>query len=472
MRNRNHVTRGIVLPLALASLLAGCGLTPTYDKPAIELPQAAAAEQVKVGSNWWEAFQDPQLNALIDAALRQSPTVELAVARVDEARAQLGATSSEQLPQVNGSAGASRGVRSEAVYGSPQRPVNDYALGLAASWEIDLWGRIRNNVAAAQANLQGTEYALDGVRLTLAASVADQYFALQAVNAGIQTAQKTLSSRQESYQLRQKQFQGGLTSELDVRQAETEVANARASLLDLKTRQSTIESALSVLVGQSPKALFENGIQAQAQQDSKAVDAALVPAALPSDLLLRRPDIQQAEQNLRATQARVSAARAAYFPKISLTGFLGVESPQLSSLFSSGNGAWSFAGNLAQPIFNNGLTAAQVDQAKAQEKAALANYRLAVSQAFADTRAALANYQTADEKLRVLLAEQDVLKRQLYLANLRYNNGYSSYLEVLDSERSLFQGQLSLEDALRQKRAALVTLYRVLGGGWQAAPAG
>ncbi|WP_081412980.1 efflux transporter outer membrane subunit [Chitinilyticum aquatile] len=455
-----------LLPLTLAVLLAGCGLTPTYDKPPLELPQASEPS-APLATKWWENFQDPVLNQLIESALAQSPTIELAVAKVDEARAVLGVTSSEQLPQINGTASAGRGQRSESVYGAPQRVADSYAVGLSASWEIDLWGRVRNSVAAAEANLLASEYTLDGVRLTLAATVAEQYFALQATNASLITTRKTVKSRQESYALRKKQFEGGITSELDMRQAETEVATAVAAQLDQEQKQASLEASLSVLVGQMPKDLYENGLTPLPQLESKVLASGDVPAGLPSDLLLRRPDIQQAEQTLRASQARVSAARAAYFPRISITGLLGVESPEMSTLFNSGSGAWSFAGNLAQPIFNNGLTAAQVDQAKAQEKAALAAYRQAVSQAFADTRAALRNYQSAERKYLVLAAEQTVLQRQLYLANLRYNNGYSSYLEVLDSERSLFQGQLSLEDALRQKRAALVTLYRVLGGGWQ-----
>ncbi|MBE9609168.1 efflux transporter outer membrane subunit [Chitinilyticum piscinae] len=456
-----------VLPLTLVVLLAACGLNPTYDKPDLPLPDAPAGEVVEVAPKWWEAFQDPVLNNLVDKALERSPSVELAMARVDEARAVLGITSSEQLPQVNGSAGASRGQRSESVYGAPQSIANSYSVGLSASWELDLWGRVRNSTAAARANLLASEYALDGARLTLAASVAEQYFALQSSLAGLETSRKTVETRKASYELRKKQFEGGITSELDMRQAETEVATARSQELDFATRVNQQESALSVLVGQSPRELFAEGITPTKQESSKLVAAGTVPSGLPSDLLLRRPDIQQAEQNLRASQAKVSAARAAYFPRISLTGFLGLESGQMSTLFDSASGAWSFAGNLAMPIFNSGLTAAQVDQARAQEKAAVATYRQAVSQAFADTRAALRNYQAAEQKHAVLAAEQDVLKRQLYLANLRYNNGYSSYLEVLDSERSLFQGELSLEDALRQKRVALVTLYKVLGGGWQ-----
>ncbi|WP_043648547.1 efflux transporter outer membrane subunit [Chitinilyticum litopenaei] len=455
-------------PLLLASLLAACGLNPRYETPALALPEGQQNAPL-VSARWWEAFQDPELDRLIGLALADSPSIEVALARVDEARAVLGITSSAQLPTLAATAAAGQGQRSEAVYGAPQNTIGAYSAGLQLSWELDLWGRVRNSTAAARASLQASEYALDGVRLSLAAQVAEQYFSLQALRASLEVTQQTVATREESYRLRKKQFEGGITSELEMRQAETEVAAARVSALDLQGQVAAAESALSVLVGVAPRELYAAGIAVTPQQKSAVVAASVVPAGIPSDLLLRRPDIRQAEAALRATQAQIAAARAAYFPRISLTGLLGVESPQLSSLFQSGSTTWTYAGNLAMPLFNNGLTAAQVDQARAQERAAAAAYRQTVSQAFADTRAALKLYQAAEQKYLELSVSLDVLKRQLYLASLRYNNGYSSYLEVLDSERSLFQGQLSLSDAQRQKRLALVALYKALGGGWQPA---
>lgn len=455
--------RRLLALLALA--LAAC--TPNYTLPPTATPDAVRpGEQVVIEKLWWKSFGDPVLDRLIDEAFAASPTHEQAVARVNAAEARLGISRSPQLPAVNANlAGAKQQLSSQTNPQGPPGSFTAYQGNLAAFWEIDLWGRIRNEAAASRAELIGAESGREAVRLTLAARVAQTYFQLRALDAQLETTRLTVASRENSYRLREKRFVGGITSELDLRQAESELTSARAQLPDILTALSTAEGALAELVGTSPKDLFANGAPRGKSIDAIPVPPA-VPEALPSDLLNRRPDIREAEEGLRAAQARVAAARAAWFPKVSLTGAYGGESLAFGDLFKGPARAWSYAGALTMPLFNAGLTAAQVDFASANEQAAAANYRAAVIRAFSDVRNAIVAKQQA--LYRTSAREQTVaaLRRQSRLATLRYDNGYSNYLEVLDAERALFSAELALADARRLHLAAAVDLYRSLGGGW------
>lgn len=455
-----------LLPLALAVFLAA-GCTPTYTVPPTLLPASQIpGEQVVVARDWWKTFDDPLLDKLIADSFAASPTLEAAIARVDAAQARLGITGSQQLPTVDADFGAARNQLSTLTNPlGPADPFSTYAVNLRAFWEIDLWGRIRNEVAASRAELLAAGYARDAVQLALAAQVAQTYFQLRALDAQLVTARRTVTSREESYRIREKRFVGGITSELDLRQAETELASARARIPDLVDAIAQTEGALAVLTGASPAALFDGAGWRGEPLDALPAPPA-VPQGLPSDLLNRRPDIQEAEQALRATQAQVAAARAAWFPVISLTGAFGAESLVLGDLFSGPAKAWSFAGALTMPLFNSGLTAAQVDLATANERAAAAAYRDAVIRAFAEVRNALVAMREGGERVAIIGQAVQALQRQEYLATLRYDNGYSSFLEVLDAQRALFDAELALADARRAHLAAAADLYRALGGGW------
>lgn len=450
---------------AAAFLAAGC--TPSYTLPPTQLPDAVTpGGQVVVAKDWWKAFNDPVLDKLIADAFASSPTLDIAVAKVDAAQARLGISGSQQLPTLDAAAGGSRTQLSGSTNPQgPADPFNAYQANLRAFWELDLWGRIRNEVAASEADLLAASWSHDAVQLALAAQVAQAYFQLRALDGQLDITRRTVTSREASYALRDKRFAGGITSELDLRQAETELANARAQVPDLVDSVTRVEGTLASLAGATPNALFGSGAPR-----GKAVDAIPVPPGvpegLPSDLLNRRPDIQEAEQGLRATQARVASAQAAWFPTIALTGTYGGESLAVGDLFKGPARAWTFAGALTLPLFNSGLTAAQVDLASSSERLAAAAYRDVVIRAFADARNALvAKKQAAD---RVAAREQAVnaLKRQQRLATLRYDNGYSNYLEVLDAERTLFSAELALAEARRAHLSAAVDLYRALGGGW------
>jgi multidrug efflux system outer membrane protein len=453
--------RSLLAIAASGALLAACA--PTYTLPPTEPPEGARAEAV-VAKDWWKAFGDPALDRLVEDAFAASPTLEAAVARVDAAQARLGVTGSQRLPTVDASLAGQRQRLSEET-NPPGGEFTAYSARLQASWELDLWGRIRNEVAAADSDLLAASYGRDAVRLALAAQVAQGYFQLRSLDAQLEIARNTVASREKSYALREKRFARGITSELDLRQAESELATARAQVPDLADAIARAEGSIAVLAGSSPKALF-----AQGAPRGKAIDAIPVPPSvpegLPSDLLLRRPDIREAEENLRAAQARVAAARTAYFPRIALTGAYGGESLAFGDLFSGPARAWSFAGSLAAPLFNSGLTAAQVDLASANERAAAAAYRDTVIRAFADARNALVAKKQAADRVAARLQSMEALRHQVRLATLRYDNGYSAYLEVLDAERALFSAELAYAEARRAHLAAAVDLYRALGGGW------
>ncbi len=455
------------LPLAVAAALGLAACAPNYTLPPTATPEAVRpGEQVVVAKDWWKAFDDPVLARLIDDAFAASPTLEQAVARVNAAEARLGISRSQQLPSVNANLAGARTELSD--YTNPTAPsgsFNTFQGNLSAFWELDLWGRVRNEVAASRSDLIGAESGREAVRLSLAARVAQTYFQLRALDAQLETTRLTVTSRENSDRLREKRFVGGVTSELDLRQAESELTSARAQIPDVLTAIASTEGALAELVGTSPRDLFALGAPRGKSIEAIPVPPA-VPEALPSDLLNRRPDIREAEEGLRATQARVAAAQAAWFPKIGLTGQFGGESLAFGDLFKGPARAWSFAGSATMPLFNSGLTAAQVDLASANERNAAANYRLTVIRAFADARNAIVAKQQAAYRASAREQTVSALRRQARLATLRYDNGYSNYLEVLDAERALFSAELALAESRRAHLSASVDLYRALGGGW------
>ncbi|STQ91050.1 efflux transporter outer membrane subunit [Iodobacter fluviatilis] len=457
--------RKTILALLIASTLSACALTPPVADTQTELPSAWRSDfvsDVSIGRNWWAQFDDPVLDQLISAAEAHNQNLVIAAARIDEARAALGISSAEQLPRLDLGGKAGRGQSTQI--GSPS---DSYSLGATASWELDLWGRIKNTNDAAKADLLASEYNRDAVALALYANVAQSYFNLRALDQQLAIAQDTLKTRQESFQLRKRRFEGGVTSELDMRQAEVELAAAQASVPGIEQSIAKVSSSLSILIGQNPREMIESGI-ARGKELKQIILPVNVPLGLPSELLVRRPDIQASEQSLKAAGARIAAARAAYYPTISLTGLLGTESASIGDLFSGPAKTWSFLGNLAAPLFDNGRTAANVDGATARQKQAVANYRLSIQQAFAETQSALIARSSSAKVVAAQQLQLDSLSRQLKLATLRYDNGFSGYLEVLDAQRSLFQAQLNLAAAQRDQLNATVDLYKAMGGGWKA----
>ncbi len=463
-----------IAALGLAALLAGCaGLNPDYTRPAVDLPQAwrdAPAEGVRAqDAPWWKVYGDPVLDRLIDEALANNASVMLALARVDEARAALGATSAEQLPYVT--AGANRNRTRLSQRGATPLPPgfdpehNDTRVSADVSYEIDLWGRLRNATQAARAELLATEAARETVRIALTSDVAQGYFALRALDAQLAATRRSLATRTEALELQKKRAQLGDISEYDYRQLEADVAAERAQVPVLEQQRAQQENALAVLLGRSPRAIYEGALEAGTDPEEQTV-AIVVPSGLPSDLLLRRPDLVQAEQTLVAANARVAVARAAYFPRISLTGSLGSESVALSDLFTGPAGIWQAAIAVSQPIYGGGRFDAQVEAAGARERQALARYRLAIQNAFRDVRNALVAQAKARERLAAEGDRAAALRTTLRFARLRYVNGMTSQLEVLDAERNLLAAEQNRIDALRAQRAAIADLFKALGGVW------
>jgi len=458
----------------LAALLSACtGLNPDYTRPAVDLPEAwrdAPADGLLAPDGpWWKVYGDPVLDRLIEEALANNASVMLALARVDEARAALGATSAEQLPYVTASANrnrtrlSQRGATPLPPGFDPER--NDTRVSADVSYEIDLWGRLRNATQAARAELLATEAARETVSIALTSDVVQDYFALRSLDEQLAATRRSLATRTEALELQKKRAQLGDISEYDYRQLEADIAAERAQLPVLEQQRAQQENALVVLLGRSPKAIYEGALEAGADPEEQTV-AIVVPGGLPSELLLRRPDLVQAEQTLIAANARVAVARAAYFPRISLTGALGSESVALSDLFTGPAGIWQVAIAVSQPIYGGGRFDAQVEAAGARERQALAQYRLAIQNAFREVRNALIAQAKARERLAAEGDRAAALGATLRFARLRYQNGMTGQLEVLDAERNLLAAQQNRIDALRSQRAAIADLFKALGGVW------
>src|SRR5258706_1144503 len=345
--------------LGFAFLLAGCaGLKPDYTKPAVDLPAGwrdAPADGVQArDARWWKVYGDPVLDGLIDEALANNANVMLAIARVDEARAALSVTSSDQRPQVDAAANRSRSrvsQRSAVPLPPGTNPgFNNTRVTVGVSYEIDLWGRLRNATLAARADLLATEAARETVLITLTSDVAQAYVALRAFAGELAATRRSIAARSEALGMQKRRFEVGDISEFDYRQLEADVAAERALLPVLELQRAQQENALAVLLGKSPRAIYEGALEAGSDPEDRTVSI-VVPAGLPSDLLLRRPDLVQAEQTLIAANARVAVARAAYFPTLSLTGFLGSESVALSALFTGPAGIWQAALAAGPPIY-------------------------------------------------------------------------------------------------------------------------
>jgi len=460
--------------LGFAFLLAACaGLKPDYTKPAVDLPAGwrdAPADGVQArDARWWKVYGDPVLDRLVDEALAHNANVMLAIARVDEARAALSATSADQRPQVSASANRSRTrVSQRGPTPLPQGvdpQFNDTRVAVGVSYEIDLWGRLRNATQAARAELLASEAARETVLITLTSDLAQGYFALRAFDGQLEATRRSLAARSEALGMQKKRFDVGDISEFDYRQLQADVAADRALLPALELQRAQQENALAVLLGKSPRAIYEGALEAGSDPEDRTL-AIVVPAGLPSDLLLRRPDLIQAEQTLIAANARVAVARAAYFPTLSLTGTLGSESVALSDLFTGPAGMWQAALAAGQPIYAGGRIDAQVQAAGARERQALAQYQLAIQNAFRDVRDALVAQAKARERLEAESERVTALRTTLRFARLRYQNGMTGQLEVLDAERNLLAAEQNRIDALRSQRAAIADLFKALGGVW------
>jgi multidrug efflux system outer membrane protein len=460
---RKRVGHGVAVGLLLAT--ASCVQGPDYQRPTVAVPddfrfQDATASFEDDAEVWWDAFGDPVLDALVDEALANNRDLRIASARVDEAAAIVSGTRAQGLPQVG-----------YAVQGSRQRtsdPGSEPFVGntrsslggaLVASWEIDLWGRIARESEAARANLLATDEARQGVVLTLIASVIVGYLNLLDLDERLRISEETVAGRKQYVDLFEIRLRGGVISDFEMAQILAEYETTLAALPELRRQIALQEDALSVLVGRNP-----GPIERRSTLDTIAMPT--VPGGLPSELLTRRPDILQAEQVLIGSNASIGAVRAQYFPRISLTSLLGLASTALGGLFSGSARTWSFAGEIAGPIYTGGGLEAATAQALARREQALAAYERTIQNAFRDTEDALVSLQTAGESEAIQQRRVAALTNGVRLARERYENGYSDTLELLDTERGLLSAQLSLTGARADRYRSMVGLYRALGGDW------
>ncbi|HVL76117.1 MAG TPA: efflux transporter outer membrane subunit [Noviherbaspirillum sp.] len=451
------------LTLLAAAVLSACSLAPKHELPpspvATAYPVQTAAAQAPAG--WRDFFAEPRLQALIGSALEHNRDLRIAALRIEEARALYRVQSADLLPSVGVAASAGRGRTSADL--SPTgsaRTAGNYQVGLSlTAFELDFFGRVRNLNQAALAQYLATEEARNAAQIALVAEVARAYLSERAFAEQQALAQRTLQSRAEGLDLARQRFEAGATSALDLRQNETLYHSARVAVATLARQRAQAENALTLLVGQPLAGL-------PAPQSLAAFDIATgIPAGLPSDLLTLRPDIRSAEQRLVAANANIGAARAAFFPRISLTAGIGTASTALSGLFEAGTGTWSFVPQLLMPIFDAGRNTANLDLAGTRKHVAVAEYERSIQAAFREVADALVARETLEEQVA---AQQAVLESQsvrLRLADERYRAGVASSLDLLDAQREVFQAEQALVQARLARLTNAVDLYRALGGG-------
>lgn len=453
--------------------LTSCTLGPDYKRPVITTPSAhrgapaagAVTPESLADLKWFELFSDETLTQLVTAALKQNFELRIAAERVLQARAAYGITRADRFPDVAASAGvnAVRSSQTGANRAVPQDADTDVSYtqaGFSLGWELDVWGRLRRLSEAARAQYLATEEARRGVITTLIADVTETYLALRALDLEVEIARRTREAATESLRLTEARRARGLAAGLDVRQAEQLLFTATGQIASLEREIAQAEHALSLLLGQLPNEM-PRGRPLEAFQPPPTV-----PAGLPSDLLERRPDIRRAEQELIAANAHIGVARAEYFPRISLTGFLGVQSRALSDLLTGPARMASASLGATAPLFNAGRTRANVKLTEALQREALLNYERAIYSAFRDVSDALAAHTKTGEHRVQQQRLVEALRESARLSTQRYQGGIDSYLPVLDAQRNLFQGELELARIRQRELAAIVQLYRALGGGW------
>lgn len=456
----------IILLIIAAMLLAGCAIGPDYKRPAIDSPKTWRVEEKEARDTantvWWRQFGDPVLEDLVQVALKENKDIKIAAARVEQFLGQYITTRAGLFPQAaaSGTAGRFRlSEKGQTPLAGVENPADIFQTVLSANWEIDLWGKLRRATEAARAELLATEEGRRAVVLTLVSSVSIAYINLRDLDRQLEIAKATAKSRSESYDIFKQRFEGGVISDMELNQVKSEYELALATIPQLEKYIAQQENALSVLLGRNPGPIFRG----------KSIDGLSLPAVpegIPSDLLVRRPDIRQSEQALIAANARIGVARSLYFPTISLTGLFGWSSTQLSSLFTESTKTWNYAGNVDIPIFTAGSIWGQVKAAESIQKQALLSYQQTIQTAFREVDDNLVDQKRTREQLAALKKQVDSLREYATSARLRYETGYASYIDVLDAERSLFNAELQYVQTQGILFLALVNLYKSMGGGW------
>jgi multidrug efflux system outer membrane protein len=459
--------RRLAIPFVIALAVAGCAVGPNYTRPAVDTPPSWRVTEIQADNvadtAWWEQFDDPVLDNLIRVALRENLDLQIAAARIDEFAGRYGFVRADLFPQVGASAFAGREKFTEetgnAIPPGTNFTLNSYSAALNAGWEVDIWGKIRRATEAARAELVGSEEGRRAVILSLVGAVAGSYVNLLDLDRQLEIAEETVASRGKSLDLFGIRFEGGVISEVEYVQVKSQYEEALATIPAFRKAIAQQENALSVLLGRNPGPIPRG-------KDIDRLALPSIPAGLPSDLLARRPDLLAAEQTLIAANARIGVAKAAYYPSIGLTGAFGFASADLSDLFTGPAKVWSYGVPVSVPIFTAGKIAGDVRASEAIRQQALAAYRQAIQNAFREVDDALVDRARTQEQLAAQSDQVASLQKYVELAWLRFDNGYTSYLEVLDAERSLFNAQLSYAQSQGVLFQAAINIYKAMGGGW------
>jgi len=463
------MARRLLLVALLVSVAAACTLGPDYERPPVAVPEqwreVAASEESLANLPWWELFQDEQLQSLIRTALAENRDLKIAIERIEEARAMYGFSRADLYPQIdaNATAGAmqfSEGSLTHTPEGGMDTSTEIYNINVGLSWELDFFGRIRRASEAELANLLATEEARRAVALSVVASVAQAYVELRDFDLRLEIARRTLESRREYLALARDRFEGGITPELDMRQAEAELHRVQSLVYQLEGGVTQKENEISFLLGRSPSSIVRGRPVNQQPIPPQ------VPAGLPASLLERRPDVRQAEEELISANARIGEAIAMRYPRIALTGSYGSASTDLSTLLDSPSETWNIFAGLTQPIFSAGKNKRRVEVRQSQQRQAVYAYEQALLQALREVEDALIVLQKAGQQ-RGSQGERVAAERKvLELSELRYRGGVADYLEVLDAQRSLFNAEIDEATSIGDHVTSLVRLYKALGGGW------
>lgn len=453
--------KSAVMLLAGALFAGGCMLGPNYTKPESQLPAASQEDfSIFTSAKWWEVFNDPVLNKMEEEALAYNKDLQVAIARVDEARANVGIATADQLPSLSAAGETGRAGNAQGS-GQTQSTAN-----AVVSFELDLWGKYRRLSEAARAQLLSSEANRDTVRLALTADVARNYFSLLALDEQFAIASRTLEARKENVRIYESRYKNGYCTEVDLKRVQASMSSVEAQQRELKLKIAQMETALSVLLGRSPRAIAEEGVE-RGKDLSSITLVPEVPEGLPSDLLTRRPDVRQAEGQLIAANANIGAARAAYFPSIPLTASAGYASSALSDLFAGGSsGVWNLTGQVLAPIFEGGKIRAQNKAAEAQYRQMLATYEKTVQGAFKEALDALAANRINREVFDSYQQQTQAMQRSYDLTKKQEAAGLIGVTDLLDVESNLLSAEMSLSTARLNELNAVVTLCQALGGGW------
>jgi len=452
----------------LAITVSGCAVGPRYQTPEAPVPEkfreleAVTIPDCMADMPWWQVFDDPALQSLIRESLRNNYDLKTAASRVDEARALIGAARSDLLPQSDLVAGAQRDRNSKVLYPTMRRLTSTYSGGFNTSWEIDLWGRIRQKVSSARMEALAAEEFRRGVIITLVADTAQSYFILRELDLELQIAQETFGTRKATYELFRQRQLGGVASDLEVAQAEADMHETAAKIPDLQRQISIQENQICVLLGREPGSV-ERGMPIADQARLPGIP----PAGLPSDLLRRRPDIIESEYVVKSANAMVGASMGEFLPRLDLVNFIGGEGRSPSDIWGDKTYAWTIGGETKLPLFHGGRNVYNYQAAKAQWKQAVSQYQQTVVRAFTDVANALTDIKRLAEVRSAQELQVQADRRAAELSKARYEGGFSSYLEVLDAERRRFASENSLAKTIGSQFVALSNLYRALGGGWQ-----